>query len=177
MERTVVVGLVALVTAAVVNGVPRMIANRSDPSAVGEACGRICLPRGTALFFVALCLGFIGFGAFGAMAEPALAWAGLGLVVMFSYGIWSTVSATRNAGAVIWDDRGIEGPSRFYAIPFADNRDRIRWEDIASYERRAHGIVVLTSKDRRKLVWSHYYAGEDALRDLIRRKCPGVEVR
>ena len=177
MERALFVGLVVFLVTAFVNGIPRFLAAKSELPQMNDDCGRICLPKGTALFFIVLCLGFVAFGAFGMIADPSMFWVCSTLVAIFSYFIWGTVLASKERGSVLWSKGGIEGPCRVYPIPFLENRKHVPWEGIKSYQERAHGVVILKSNDGTNLVWSNYFAGADFLKNLIQRKCPHAEFK
>lgn len=177
MEDAFKMSLVAFVVTAAMVGIPRFIAANAKPVQLTDSLGAICLPRGSALFFIALCLGFVAFGVFAIFADPAMFWVGLSLAVMFGYGVWCTILASEKRGSVAWDESGVEAPCRMYPIPFANNRKHVTWENIVSYQEIAHGVVIMKSDDGTKLVWSSYFAGADFLKDLIRRKCPCVEFK
>lgn len=173
MEEAFKIGLVVLIITAVLDGVPRIIAAKSEALNLNDEFGRISLPRGSALFYIALCLGFLGLGVFAIVADTAMFWVGLAIIAMSSYGVWCTGIASEKRGSVAWCKTGIEGPCRMYPFPFVENRKHVPWECIASFHEGAHGIVILKSKSGEKIVWSSYFAGADFLKDLIQRKCSG----
>lgn len=177
MERAIVVGITAFAANALLFGIPLIVAKRVETHEIHDEYGRISLPRGLTIFYIVVGLAFVGAGALAAVADPGMAWAGLILIVFFSYGIWGTVIASKKEGSVVWDDQGIEGPCRMYPIPFRCNRKRMSWQSIVAYQERSHGIVVMKCRDGTKLIWSTLFPGADFLKDLIHRKCPGVEFK
>jgi len=177
MSREALVLLAGAFAVGLIRFVPYIIATKSKHLQLDDVHGKTFMPWGTTVFLLAFCAGFAAFGTIAIFADARMTWVGLCLVALCGYGAWCTVLASKEEGSVSWDDQGIQGPRRIYPFPFSDNRGRISWESILSYQDGPHGLVILRSKEGKKLVWSSYYAGASFLRDLIRRKCPSVEFK
>lgn len=175
MNDALAIGLASAAVTAFVVGVPAVLTARAPRPEFHDAAGTIQMSFGALMFYRTLAMGLVAVHLAVFFVIP---WPG-GLIavpgtVLFCYLLGWDLLSGQGAQAVLWDDHGIEGPSRSFPLPFLPYRRRIAWEDMRSLRYIDHGQVILKRDGRGQILWSRFHVGHDFLRDLIARNAPQV---
>ena len=172
--RPLFIAFVAAVREGGITGGIAWVLRRSKPLVINTSGGAIAPDKVTAVFTI----------------TAGMFLAALGAQLFVSRGEWScallAVIGTSIAGfmapslttihVVRWDANSIDGPCRLFGPTLGISRTTISWPVLIKTGKTLTGYWFVEARDGRRVYWSYLYKGHGAFIDVLKRRCPHLDV-